>query len=47
MSRRLSADGSSSEAVNIILIFVCIICAGLASGLTQAKVILILVELCE
>ena len=37
ISRNLAEVSSSGEAVSILLIFVCIICAGLASGLTQVR----------
>ena len=38
-SRSLTEVSSSGEALSIFLIFFCIICAGLASGLTQASVL--------
>ena len=36
-TRSLAEISTSGEALNIFLIFICIICAGLASGLTQAS----------
>ncbi len=41
-SRKLAEISASGEALNIVLIFICIICAGFASGLTQVNKLLYL-----